>query len=347
MLKHLEGARLGLFVFLGTVLIIIGILFIGNKDSLFATTITVNSVFSEVEGLKTGAPVRLSGYDIGSVSDIKLASDTSGKVIVVMRIEESVRNFVRLNSVASIGTEGLVGKKIVSITPGTTDFEVVSDGGTIESTDPVNIQAIISESRGVIANLREMTENFAAITQKVNTGKGTVGKIFNDDELYYSAVDLTKSADESLDNITSTLNEITNYIVELGKGINLVMHNVDTTMINVKELTQKINNGEGALGALIADKSVYDSVKTVITNLVQTSEFASSGASKFAENMEALKHNWLFKSYFEERGYWDQEEYQKEIDKKLKKLFQEQNKLDEKIEKLKELQDELSEMQNE
>jgi len=346
MLKHLEGARLGLFVFLGTVLIVIGILFIGNKDSLFTSTITIKSVFDEIEGLKTGAPVQLSGYNIGSVNNISLASDTSGKVIVEMRIEESVRNFVRLNSVASIGTEGLVGKKIVSITPGTTEYEVVSNGGMIESVNPVNIQAIISESRGVIANLREMTKNFADITQKVNTGKGTVGKIFNDDELYYSAVNLTKSADESLDNITTTLNEITDYIVQLGSGLSGIMSNVDTTMVSVKELTAKLNSGEGALGALIADKSVYDSVKTVITNLVQTSEYASSGASKFAENMEALKHNWLFKSYFEERGYWDEAEYQQEIDKKLRKLFDQQNKLDEKIEQLKELQEKLSEMQN-
>ena len=347
MLKHLEGARLGLFVFIGTVLIVIAILFIGEKGSLFASTITVKSVFSEVEGLKTGAPVRLSGYDIGSVSDISLASDNSGNVIVEMRIENNVRNFVRLNSVASITTEGLVGKKIISITPGSTEYEIVKDGGMIASVDPVNFQAIIAESQGVISNLREMTKDFAEITEKVNSGQGTAGKIFNDDKLYYAAVDLTKTADESLNNITTTLNEITDYIVELGKGINNVMDNVDTTIVNVKELTNKLNKGEGALGALIADKSVYDSVKTAIKNLVETSEFASAGASKFAENMEALKHNWLFKSYFEERGYWDAAEYQAEIDNKLKKLFEEQNKLDKKIEELKKLQEELSEMQKE
>ncbi len=346
MLKHLEGARLGLFVFIGTVLIIVAILFIGNKESLFTSTINIKAYFSEVEGLKTGAPVRLSGYDIGSVSNISLAPDTTGKVIVQMRIENDVRTFVRLNSVATISTEGLVGKKIVSISPGTTDYEIVRDGGIIESVDPVNVQQIIAESQGVIANLRIMTKDFSEITTKINEGKGTVGKIFNDDELYYAAVDLTKSADESLDNMTSRLKEITDYIVELGKGINNVMNNVDTTIVGVKELTSKINRGEGALGALIADKSVYDSVKTVITNLVQTSEYASSGASKFAENMEALKHNWLFKSYFEERGYWDEAEYQEEIDKKLRKLFEEQNKLDEKIKKLKELESKIDEMQN-
>lgn len=346
MLKHLEGARLGLFVFLGTVLIIVAILFIGNKDSLFASTITVKTYFSEVEGLKTGAPVRLSGYDIGSVDDISLAPDTTGKVIVEMRIEQSVRNFVRLNSVATIATEGLVGKKVVSISPGTTQYEIVQDGGIIESIDPVNVQQIIAESQGVIANLRVMTKDFSEITTKVNQGQGTVGKIFNDEELYYAAVDLTKSADESLDNMTARLKDITDYIVELGKGINETMHNVDTTIVNVKELTTRINRGQGALGALIADESVYDSVKTVINNLVETSQFASSGAAKFAENMEALKHNWLFKSYFEERGYWDRVEYEEEINKKLQTLFEEQNKLDEKIEKLKELEEEIKELQD-
>lgn len=345
MFKHLEGARLGLFVFIGTVLIIIAILFIGNKDSLFADTITVKANFNEVEGLKTGAPVRLSGYNIGSVSNITLSPDTAGQVVVEMRIEESVRNLVRLNSVATIATEGLVGKKVVSITPGSTQYEVVSDGGYIKSVDPVNVQEIIAESRGVISNLRIMTKDFAEITTKVNSGQGTVGKIFNDDELYYAAVDLTKSADESLENMTARLSEISNYIVELGEGINETMNNVDTTIVNIKQLTAKLNRGEGALGALIADKSVYDSVKTVITNLVQTSEFASAGAAKFAENMEALKHNWLFKSYFEERGYWDRVEYEEEIDQKLQKLFKEQNELDKKIEQLKEMQQKIEEIQ--
>ncbi|MDZ7766093.1 MAG: MlaD family protein [Melioribacteraceae bacterium] len=207
---------------------------------------------------------------MGSVSEISLASDTTGKIIVVMRIEEGVRNFIRLNSVASISTEGLVGKKVVSITPGTSNYERVEEGGMIESVDPVNIQEIISESKGVIANLRIMTKDFAEITTKVNEGQGTVGKIFNDDELYYAAVDLTTSADISLETMTARVSDISNYIVELGEGINKVMSDVDTTIVNIKELTTKINKGEGALGALLADESVYDSVKTVISNLVAT-----------------------------------------------------------------------------
>lgn len=339
MLKSLEGARLGIFVFIGTILIIIAILLIGNRDSLFVDTITIKTYFTKVEGLRTGAPVRLSGYDIGSVSNISLAPDSAGKVLVEMRIEESVKNFIRLDSEATIVSEGLVGKNIVAITPGSTEYEVVSDGGIIESQDPVNIQEIIEESRGVIQNLRIMTKDFAEITTKVNRGSGTVGKIFNDDELYYAAVDLTTSAERSLDNITTRLDEVSTYILELGKGMSEIMNSVDSAIVDVEQITDKINKGEGALGALIADKSVYDSVKTTIDNIVVTSKHASAGAFKFVEAMEALKHNWLFKSYFEERGYWDAAEYKKEIEIKLDSLKTQQQLLDKKLEELQKLEE--------
>ena len=337
MLKSLEGARLGIFVFIGTVLIIAAILLIGNRDSLFVDTITVKTYFTKVEGLKTGAPVRLSGYDIGSVSDLSLVEDSEGKVLVEMRIEESVKNFIRLDSRATIASEGLVGKNIVSITPGNVKYEVIKDGGFIKSKDPVNIQEIIEESRGVMANLREVTEDFAEISSKVNEGTGTVGKIFNDDELYYAAVNLTKTADQSLATMTGKLDEVTSYITDIGEGINGVMENVDSAVVDIKQITHKINNGEGALGALLTDESVYDSVKATIQNVVETSEYASQGAFKFVETMEALKHNWLFKSYFENRGYWDAQEYEKKIDSKLDSLKTMQQELDRKIEDLKKL----------
>ena len=113
MFKSLEGARLGIFIFLGSLLIVLFIFTIGNKDSLFVETVTINSRFENVEGLKTGAPVRLSGYTIGSVNSIVLEGDSAGTVIVTMSIQKELQHFIRLDSEASIVTEGLVGKKVV------------------------------------------------------------------------------------------------------------------------------------------------------------------------------------------------------------------------------------------
>ena len=104
MLKNLEGARLGIFIFFGSVLLIIFIFFIGNKDSMFVKTINIKAYFTNVEGLKPGAPVRLSGYDIGSVSSLVLVPGSSGKIEVTMMIQKDMIKFIRLDSQDSIET---------------------------------------------------------------------------------------------------------------------------------------------------------------------------------------------------------------------------------------------------
>ncbi|MCF8243163.1 MAG: MlaD family protein [Melioribacteraceae bacterium] len=341
MLKHFKGARLGLFIFLGTILLVLSIFLIGNKESLFVTSIHIKAFFTDVQGLKTGAPVRLSGYDIGSVSNISMAEDTTGLVVVDMRIDEELKDFVRIDSKASIETEGLVGKKIIIITPGSPQFEVVSNGSIIESKTPISITEIIIETQEIMSYMKEITRDFAEIADKINRGEGTVGKLLTDDELYTSTVDITKSADESLNEMTAKLTEITDFVLGFSGSVENIFNNLDSTVTDIRSLLDNVEKGEGVLGALIADRSAYDSIKTVINNLVFTTESAVAGAEKFAENMEALKHNWLFKGYFEERGYWDRIEYENEIDRKLNEIKTQNSLLDEKLKELRELESRL------
>jgi phospholipid/cholesterol/gamma-HCH transport system substrate-binding protein len=337
MLKHLEGARLGLFIFIGTVMIVLSIFLIGNKESLFVRSINIQTTFQRVEGLKNGAPVRLSGLTIGSVSDVKLSNDTTGEVTVFMNIDNEIRNFIRLDSEATIETEGLVGKKIISITPGSAKFEIISNGSIIKSREPVNISEIIEETQQIMEYVKTITKDFSEIVTKINAGEGSIGRLVNDDELYQSTVNITKTADSSLTQITGRMDEVAGFLVEIGKGAATIFGNVDTAVADIKTLIDNVERGEGVLGALMADRSSYDSIKTVISNLVATTEATFQGAEAFAENMEALKHNWLFKSYFEERGYWDKNEYAKEIDAKIEMLNSKNAELEEKLEQLRTL----------
>lgn len=341
MLKHLEGARLGIFIFFGTVLLILAIFTIGNRDSLFVSSISVKTYFKKVQGLRTGAPVRLSGYDIGSVSNMSLASDTSGRVEVTMRINEDVKQFVRLDSEASIETEGLVGKQVISITPGSANQAVISDGGIIRSKDPVSVEAIIKEVQDIMAYVKDITKEFSDISAKINQGEGTIGKLINDQQLYYAAVNITKSADKNLTSITEKLEEVSNFIIDLGGGVGSIMNNVDSAIVDIKYMVADIKNGRGTLGLLMKDESVYDSVKTTINNLVGTTQATMIGARRFAENMEALKHNWLFKNYFEQRGYWETADYEKSIDEKILELRQQNIELQKRINELKALEEEV------
>jgi len=333
MFKSFEGARLGIFIFVGSMLIVLSIFTIGNKESIFVDTITINSKFENVEGLKTGAPVRLSGYTIGSVSSIVLSGDSLGTVVVTMNIQKSLHHFIRLDSEASIVTEGLVGKKVISIQPGSPSKAIVGEGSFIKSKTPLNITQVIEDTQAIIVYVKDLTKDFSDIVRKVNEGEGSIGKLVNNDELYSAAVDITQSAKTSLDSITMKMDQIADLIVTTNSVANKVFADIDTTMVAIKNIVTKVERGEGSIGKLVNDENTYDSLQVMITNLVASTEAAKEGLVSFSENMEALKHNWLFKKYFEERGYWKESE----IDDKIKQLEEQNRLLDEKLDELKNL----------
>ncbi len=338
MLNKIEGARLGLFVFLGTALIFVAIFLVGNKSSLFTETVSLKTYFANVEGLRTGASVRLSGMDVGTVSKIALVKDsTNNNVEVSFEVRNDIINFIRLDSEASIETEGLVGAKIVALTAGTDKFEIVKSGDILRSKNPVNMAKIIEETQGIIKYTKNITKDFSEVIAKINNGEGTIGLLINNTDLYNSTVRLTESADTSLIIITNRLKELSDFAVGLGTGMDNILLQLDSSIVDIRKVVAKINNGEGTLGALITDRTPIDSIQTVISNLVKTTESTKQAAESFVENMEALKHNWLFKSYFEQRGYWNKSEYENEIDTKLKELKKQNELLDSKIKKLKEL----------
>lgn len=340
MLKQFEGARLGIFIFIGTVFLVLAILLLGNKESLFVSTIKVKAYFTRVEGLKNGAPVRLSGYDIGSVSTVNLAQDTTGRVEVVMRIDKSYVQFIHIDSKAAIETEGLVGKMLVTITPGSPSKEVITEGGVIQSQTPINLSEIVQETNAILANVKNLTKDFSDVVAKINSGEGSVGKLVNDDKLYNSVNQVVRSADKSLNVITDKMNEVSTMFTGLYGNMQNIASNVEGASAEVKNIISDIKTGKGMIGALLNDNKSYDSVKTIINNFASASTNVVKISEKFSENMEALKHNWLFKSYFEQRGYWDKSDFEKELDKKLKDIKEQREDLDKKITELKNLEKE-------
>src|SRR5210317_1601438 len=104
----IAGAKLGIFIFIGSALLVIGIFMLGNKEALFKPTFTVMTYFKNIEGLRNGAPVKLSGIDAGAVQDIKVVGDTVSLIEVKMRLLDEIRHFIKVDTEAEIQTEGLV-----------------------------------------------------------------------------------------------------------------------------------------------------------------------------------------------------------------------------------------------
>jgi len=337
MAKKISTSKVGLFIFLGMVILTIAIFLIGQKQALFSSTFTVRTYFNDIQGLRNGAIVRLSGIDVGTVKDVRI--DSSGRVEVRMEILEDVHKFIRTDTKATIETEGLVGNKVVVLRIGTNAAEEIRNGGVIQSIEPLGISAVIAETQGVIKYTKDMTKSLAEIVGRVNKGEGTIGKLLTDNELYYDATNITKQAGKSLQSITVQVTEVTDILNKLGLGIGSVVQNVDNTITDLDSIIVGVKHGKGVMGAMLVDKTRYDTVFTsTMHNIEATAQEAKLAASRLAENMEALKHNWLFKSYFEERGYWDKATYENEIDKRLKLLDAKIKMLDNRIQTLKSLE---------
>ena len=339
MFKNMPSVRLGVFVVFGLALLVIAIFLLGQKNSLFSSTFSVKAYFKDVQGIKNGATVRLSGIDVGSVNKINIVNDTSGRVEVFMNLQTDIQRFIRTDTKATIETEGLVGNKVVVLKIGTSSAEPVRDGGFIQSEEPLGFSAIIAQTEGTMQYTKSMTKDLSEIVGRVNKGEGTIGKLLKDEELYNNAASLTKKADQSLKSITDELTGIVGVFDTLGQGVKNVVSNVNSVVSNVDTIIINVNQGRGVLGALLTSGKYDSTIAAVITNVEKMSEDARISASRLAENMEALKHNWLFKNYFENRGYWDEAKYQDDINTKLLDLDQKMKIIDDKIETLKKLQE--------
>jgi phospholipid/cholesterol/gamma-HCH transport system substrate-binding protein len=339
MFKNLANAKLGIFIFLGSTLLVVLIFLLGNKDQLFTSTFTVKTYFQNTGGLRNGASVRFGGIDVGAVKGVRIVNDGTGRIEISMRIKDEIKPFLKKDSRASIETEGLVGNKVVVITMGSDKAEGIANGGTILAIEPLSFADIIAETQGIMAYTKDMTKNLAEIVYKVNEGEGTIGKILNDDQLYNAATNLTKSADRSMVSLTNDMKDVIALFDDLGKGVEDVVRNINNVVTRIDTVLQGVSEGKGILGSFVSDKGKEsESINQILDNLVIVTEDAKTSASRLAENMEALKHNWLFKSYFEERGYSDKAEFENELDSKIIELNDKIKLLDEKILEIKALE---------
>ena len=168
---------LGVFVTAGISLFIIGIFFIGEKQRLFASTFKLKFICRNVNGLQAGNNVTFSGINIGTVSAVSIISDTTVRVDMI--IDKDIKKFMKKDAEASVGSQGLMGDKIVDIAPGSGQQEI-GNNDTIMCGSGSSMEEIMAQVKITAENAATITGNLAAITDNIREGKGTIGKLFMD-----------------------------------------------------------------------------------------------------------------------------------------------------------------------
>jgi phospholipid/cholesterol/gamma-HCH transport system substrate-binding protein len=313
--EYRQNIKLGIFVLAGIALFLASVFYIGSERNVFNKTFTVSTVFRNVEGLTEGDNVWLSGVKIGTVKKVTIVSE--GKVVVSLSLKDKQNDFIRKDATASIGSDGLVGNKIVIIRPGSAS-ESINDNDTINSLSPTDTQDLINIAKDVGSNTRSLTDDLKLIAGKINKGQGVVGELLNEgalsDDLRATITSL-RMASQNTSQATADLKKL---VTEINNGDGLVTKLIkdssyaetfDSALANVaqvgvnaremseelKEVIDKFNDENNAIGVLLADSTFANKLRTTLNN-------ASSASAKLDQNMEAMRHNFLFRGYFRKQA---------------------------------------------
>jgi phospholipid/cholesterol/gamma-HCH transport system substrate-binding protein len=309
-----QKIRLAIFVIIGLFLFIVAVYFIGNKQKMFGKTDHLEAVFNNVNGLQIGNNVRYSGINAGTVRAIKMINDTTIRVDMI--IDKAILPHIKKDAIAIIGSDGLVGNMIINIIPGKGSEPSVKPGDEIRSKNRIRTDEMLNTLSVTNKNAADLTANLLKITDKIIKGNGTLGSLINDTimskdlkaTMRYlkltgqgtseSVVKLNKllSSLDHKDNVigvirdTAVANNIKTIVRNLDQSsaeINKVVANLNATVLNIKD-------GKGAVNYLSNDPELVHKIDSTMINIKEAS-------SRLNENMEALKHNFLFKGYFKKQ----------------------------------------------
>jgi len=301
--------RVGITVIVASLTLALLLFLMSGTTGLFTPRITLKSYFDNAEGLRVGAPVRLSGVDIGNVSRIRIVPDRDKQVTpveVTMRVSTKYSYGLRRDSTTSLDTAGVLGETYLDIDSAQAVGSPAQDGDTLPTQVHPDFNQVVRASQSTLQNLDALLKRADRILAFAESGKGSIGKLIYDPTLYnrFSATvgDFQKIVDnvsngqgslgalisrnDAYDKFIATLDKLNGVIDDLQQGKGTAgkflkdpsfYNNANDTIANVKKFTEDINAGKGTLGKLSKDEELAKKLDTTITKLSQLTTELEAG----------------------------------------------------------------------
>ena len=279
--------RVGILVVTSFVLLAVAIFYIGGDSGFFTPKYKITAYFHSANGLHAGAAVLLDGFTIGNVKSIKLSPDAvpARWVEIVMEVNKSYRHMIRTDTMASIGTVGVLGDQQVELTRGSMDKEEIPDGGSIQGADTGDIKKIITGTNDVVANLGLMTNQMNDLLQNITEGKGTLGKILNDTSIY-DRLDATAAEATALVKDARTGNGTIGRLMsddDLYRSVRASIDKLDITIEKFDTIVDKVNQGNGTIPKLLNDPAIANRTEEVLARFASIAERIERGEGTFGK----------------------------------------------------------------
>lgn len=316
--RKINAVKLGVFVLAGLLILVFALYTLGKNKTLFGSSLELKTRFRDVNGLLLGNNVRFSGIDVGSVQGIKILNDTV--VEVTMTLEKRMRKYIRTNSLVSLGTDGLIGNRVINITAIGGSAPFVQGGEMLPSREELNTEKMLQTLYGTNENVAKIAEELLETIHLINTSTA-LSSLLNDKTISTNLSGSLLHLHETSKNASILMKDaiVTLQQAREGQGTLAVLLNDTTLATEIKQvvtqiqvletstqrlvsdvnqivatLEKDVQQGDGTVNALLRDSLMAESLRTTIEN-------AEKGTAAFAQNMEALKSNVLFRRYFKKQ----------------------------------------------
>jgi phospholipid/cholesterol/gamma-HCH transport system substrate-binding protein len=262
----------------------------------------------------------LPGVKVGTIKEISLTKE--GKVAVEMNIKEDAHPLIKKDTKAKLGADGFIGNKLIILSGGSPGAPMVENGSTLLVDRAISTDEMMATLQDNNKNILAITTNFKAISEQIMGGKGTVGKLLNDDQMFTDLQQAIVSIKGAAINAQVLASNVSGYTAKLtSKGslandlvtdtvlfsrlrstvrqIDALSKGADEVLADLKSTSASINRGMNdestSIGLLLKDKETAADIKATIRNL-------QAGTQKLDENMEALQHNFLLRGFFRKKN---------------------------------------------
>ena len=317
--------RVGITVIVASLTLGFLLFLMSGTAGLFTPRIVLKSYFDNAEGLREGAPVRLSGVDIGNVTGIRIVPDKDKQltpVEITMKVSTRYSYAMHRDSVTSLETAGVLGETYLDINSSQALGPSAQDGDTLPTQVHPDFNQVVRASQGTLENLDALLKRADRILAFAESGKGSLGKLIYDPTLYnrFSATvaDFQKivsqvgngegslgrlvSRNDAYDKFIATLDKMNAVIddIQQGKGTAgkilkdpSLYNNANDTIANMKKITEDINAGKGTIGKLTKDEELAKKLDNTISKLsdLTTQLEAGQGTAGKLFKDEALYNN--------------------------------------------------------
>jgi phospholipid/cholesterol/gamma-HCH transport system substrate-binding protein len=257
--------RVGLMAIVALIILGVLIFLLTGTQKLFADHVTIYTYMADSAALTVKAPVRINGILAGKISKVALSGETAPRRIIRidMEIEKGFMQQIPVDSIAAISSENVLGAKFINIRKGQSNV-TVQPGGEVQSLDTRDFDEIFQQGYALLTQLQLILKRVDAIVSLVEVGKGSIGKLLVDEELYDRIIAMVSEGQKITKAMTTPQGTIGKLLYE-----DTVLNDFRASMAKVDSLLLGLQQGQGSAGKILKDEALYNELRGSVVELRQ------------------------------------------------------------------------------